>query len=161
MSDKVLIPHPEEFQPFEGQAVATAGVEVRNAGGGLQKALDVEPGSWQIGDSLLLVMRVDVVGVNLKPIPGAEDMLQRVHVMRATDTTPVEFSDENAGLIVDLINTHATRVQRKRAEARGEDPLFDEDGNVLAGAGEDQDGGIDAKILDPFGALGEDAASDG
>jgi hypothetical protein len=108
---------------FEGCGVIKVGVEVRNAGGGLNDALDVDPVLLNIGDTAFVAMRVDVVAIDHKPVKGEEDKLMRVHVMRCTDATIIE-----ADVVSEAVNAQRDRIQKERERREGTQRMFEGNG---------------------------------
>ncbi len=106
---------------FEGNPVTTVGVEVRNAGGGLSEALDIEPVILHGGDTVYVVMRCDVTGVNHKPVKGDEGNWKRIMVMRATDCTILDTA-----AVRKAIDTQRERIRREHERRKGIDHLFED-----------------------------------
>jgi hypothetical protein len=104
---------------FEGSPVTAVGVEIRNAGGGLSEALDVDPIVLHGGDTVYVVMRCDVTGVNHQPIKGDEGNWKRVHVMRATDATILDSS-----AVRKAIDSQRDRIRREHERRKGVEHLF-------------------------------------
>lgn len=107
---------------FEGCGVTRVGVEVRNAGGGLNDALDVDPVILSIGDTAYVAMRVDVVAIDHKPVKGEEDKMMRVHVMRCTDATIVE-----ADVVRTAVDAQRERIAMERERREGVQRMFEEE----------------------------------
>ena len=107
------------LEDFEGNPVTTVGVEIRNAGGGLSEALDVEPVLLHGGDTVYVVMRCDVTGVNHKPIKGDEGNWKRIHVMRATDATIMD-----SAAVRKAIDSQRERIRREHERRKGVEHLF-------------------------------------
>jgi len=105
---------------FEGIPVVGAGVEVRNASGGLNDALGIDPVVMQKGDMAIVVLRVDVTDVHFPDVKGEEGTCIRAHVMRATDAAIV--TDEALSKkILKVLNDQREKIvedQRKKAEAK-------------------------------------------
>lgn len=104
---------------FEGHKVTAAGIEIRNAAGGLQDALKVEPVAWADDEEVTVLMRCKVKALRFDKIrDGEEDtgLRRRVHIMNATTATVVD-NDFGAELL-------AAQAERIAAANRG--PLDDE-----------------------------------
>jgi len=117
-----------ELGEFEGQEVTKVGVEIRNAGGGLNDALEVDPLVLTIGDSCYVALRVDVVAIDHKPVKGEEDELMRVQVMRATDATILDDM-----VVIEAINAQRDRIIKAREEREGTQRLEGMDAGDLTG----------------------------
>jgi hypothetical protein len=107
------------LEDFEGNPVTAVGVEVRNAGGGLSDALDVDPVLLHGGDTVYVVMRCDVTGINHKPIKGDEGNWKRIAVMRATDATILD-----SAAVRKAIDTQRERIRREHERRKGVEHLF-------------------------------------
>jgi hypothetical protein len=107
------------LENFEGNPVTAVGVEVRNAGGGLSEALSVDPVMLHGGDTVYVVMRCDVTGVNHKPIKGDEGNWKRVHVMRATDATIMD-----SAAIRKAIDSQRERIKKEAERKAGIERMF-------------------------------------
>jgi hypothetical protein len=108
---------------FEGAPVKGVGVEIRNASGGLNDALEVDPVVLHGGDTVWVVLQCDVTAITHKPVKGDEGSWQRVHVMRATDVT---LMDSNA--VRKAITDQRTRIQKHREAKKGVQRMFDGEG---------------------------------
>jgi hypothetical protein len=113
---------PQPIAVFEGQGVFKSAVEIRNAAGGLNEALEIEPRVDQIGDTLFVVLRCDVTGVEHRPIKGDEGNLARVHALRATDCTIAD-----AALVSAIIDDQRAKIQKRRDEIAGQKALFEDE----------------------------------
>lgn len=80
-----------KLTPFEGSAVLSAGVEVRNAAGGLNEALGIEPEEYHKDDEVTVIMRCTVKGVRFDKVKDT-DGLKRVHIMTANTAAIVDDS---------------------------------------------------------------------
>lgn len=118
---------------FEGAPVTQVGVEIRNASGGLNDALEVDPVVLHGGDTVWVVLQCDVTAINHKPVKGAEGNWQRVHVMRATDVTLMD-----APAVKKAINDQRSRIQKYREAQKGVQRMFD-------GEGEDDEASANGK----------------
>jgi hypothetical protein len=77
------------LHPFEGRDVATAAIEIPNAGGGLQDAMKFAPMEFHHGDEVFVVMRCVVRKVRFDPVKDSDE-LARVHVFHAEEATFVD-----------------------------------------------------------------------
>jgi hypothetical protein len=109
------------LENFEGNPVTAVGVEVRNAGGGLSEALSVDPVMLHGGDTVYVVMRCDVTGVNHKPIKGDEGNWKRIHVMRATDATIMD-----SAAVRKAIDSQRERIKKEMERRQGVSRMFDD-----------------------------------
>jgi hypothetical protein len=100
--------------PFEGNEVAQTSVAIRNAGDGLSSALKVDPLELKIGDTDFVAVRCDVVALDFKPVKGAEDTLNRVHILRATDATLVD-----SDVVSKQIDAQRERINLAREREKG------------------------------------------
>jgi len=115
------------LEDFEGNPVTAVGVEIRNAGGGLSESLGVDPVMLHGGDTVYVVMRCDVTGINHKPIKGDEGNWKRVMVMRATDATIMD-----SAAVRKALDSQRDRIKREKERREGINHLFvdpEPDGN--------------------------------
>jgi hypothetical protein len=75
---------------FEGSPVTLTAASVNNVGKKLSDALMVSPTVMAGGDTVYVLVRCDVTGIDHKPIVGDEGNWRRIHGMRATDAIIVE-----------------------------------------------------------------------
>jgi hypothetical protein len=129
---------------FEGSPVTCAGVEVRNAAGGLNDALGIDPVVMQKGDTCYVVMRCDVVDLHFPNVKGHEDQSRRVHVLRATDATIMD--DET---VIEAIDNQRARIQEERDRIAGVSPLFPRESADERDHRETEPGGIGAVPSEP------------
>lgn len=94
-----------KLNSFEGRSVAMAGVEVRNAAGGLQEAMKVDPEEYHHGEELFVVLRCEVTKIRHDPIKDL-DSLRRVHILTASDATIVDGS-----LVEEALDAQAQRIE--------------------------------------------------
>lgn len=97
---------PIKLGKFEGVAVNAVGVEVRNAAGGLNDAMKVDPAAWHIGEEITLVLRCSVTKVRHDPLKDA-DGLRRVHILDASEATVID--DE---LVAEALDAQAIRIEQ-------------------------------------------------
>lgn len=106
---------------FEGWPVVKTGIEVRNASGGLNDALEVEAFIGAIGDRVIVIHECDVVEVDHKPVKGDEGSLRRVHALRATDSFVIPSDDaERTEALSELIQQQRAKVEVYRAAKEAE-----------------------------------------
>lgn len=106
------------LRKFEGSTVLSAGIEVKNAGGGLNEALAVDPQEWHRGDEVVVVLKCKVEKLRFDPVPKT-DGLRRVHIMSASQATVVDES-----LVAGVLEEQAVRIERAKGIIRlpfGED----------------------------------------
>lgn len=108
------------LQEFEGRTVVASGVEMPGASGGLNKALVVNDLELHHGDTGVLVIEFTVGKVRFDPIKDT-DQLERVHVLRVTNASPVD-----EGLVRDVLDQQVVRQEEakgiKRLPYSGDDP---------------------------------------
>jgi hypothetical protein len=90
---------------FEGKTVLSVGVTVRNAGGGLNKALSVDPAEWHQGDRVVVVLDCEVDKVRFDRVKDS-DGVQRVHILVADGATIVERD-----LVADVLDAQERRLE--------------------------------------------------
>ena len=111
----------EALSPFEGRDVVSTGVEMPGAAGGLRAALEVDPAEWHHGEVVHVVLECRVAKVRFDPRKGAEDRLERVHVLGVENATTVEEK-----LVRKVLDQQAKRIE----EARGIQQLpMDDEGD--------------------------------
>jgi hypothetical protein len=135
---------------FEGNPVTAVGVEIRNAAGGLNEALEVDKIIYHGGDTVLVLLRCDVVEIDHKPIKGDESNWRRIHVMRATDATTTD-SDQ----VLQAINAQRQRIQFEREKRQNIERLFPDVGDS-EGHIHDEEGHVIDPFEDPEGPGGFD-----
>lgn len=132
MSPKKTTENPLGLAPVDGMAVIQLGMEISNAAGGLNPALELDDSIIEllrdttIGDTKYALLRIDKVKVRYQPAKKQEDKLRRVDIFRCTDATIVDSE-----WAVNAIHEQQTRLQRLRDEAEGKMPLFGEDGEPM------------------------------
>lgn len=121
-----------ELTPFEEKAVAKVGVEIPNAAGGLQDALDVDPEEWHHGDTVHLVMKCSVRKVRFDPITrnrdterlfvnlDVDELLRRVHVLHVVEASPIEGE-----LVAEVLEETRERVRKAKDAEKGQTNLLD------------------------------------
>jgi hypothetical protein len=118
---------------FEGKPVAASGIRITRAGDGLSEAMNLDPTELPHGAEVYIVLKGEVARVSHDPIPKTDGLLQRVHVVRATEAALVSHED-----VKDLLEREQERVALLREEKAGvtrlpmgEDPLgvFDREGD--------------------------------
>lgn len=90
---------------FEGRQVLTAGLEIRNAAGGLNEALKVDPEEWHHGDEVHVVLRCDVTKLRFDPIKDM-DGFRRVHILTANEATVIDGT-----LVAEALSEQAKRIE--------------------------------------------------
>lgn len=111
--------------PFEGIPTVAVGIEIRNAAGGLNEALAVDPAEWHQGDEVTVVLRCNVDKIrfdNAKDTDGN----RRVHILSAFDAAVIDS---------DIVDEQLDEQRRRIEEAKGLQRL-DFDGTELAAAHE-------------------------
>jgi hypothetical protein len=103
---------------FESNEIARARVRITKAGDGLSEALKVSPRAMQYGEEVSILLRCVVKGVNFKGDKNGE--LERIHTLETIDGT--EIDQDNADKLLRLA---AEDLERRRADAAGQEPLPD------------------------------------
>ena len=100
--------NPLGLPDFEGSAVSEVAASINNVGGSLTKSLVSAPEVWTGGESFYAITRLDVTGIDHKPVKGNEGQWRRIHVCRATDTVvcPPELFDQ----VDEIINNSRDRL---------------------------------------------------
>ena len=102
---------------YEGWPIVGASAALANAGTALSYSLIADPQLWELGDTVLLLVRADVIDVSHPTVTGAEDRRLRKHHLRATDVTVVP-RELHAGA-VDAVNAQLDRNARASEERQG------------------------------------------
>lgn len=91
---------------FEGRKVDAVGLEIRNAAGGLNDAMKIDPVEMHIDEEVTVVMRCTVTKVRHDPLRDT-DGLRRVHILTAGEATIVD--DE---LVAGLLDAQKIRIEK-------------------------------------------------
>jgi hypothetical protein len=131
--------NPLGLEPYNGMAITNVAADIKNAGGGLGKVLEVDPrlaadlAGVQIGDTRYAVLRMDCVGHNHKPAKGDEGTLTIVPAFHVTDFALTD-SKEARDLIAKQIE-HIAKLRADAAEIPGQGRLTDPVDPVDPGGG--------------------------
>jgi hypothetical protein len=106
---------------FEGSPVTLTAASVNNAGKKLSDALMVDPQIMKGGDTVFVLLRCDVTGIDHKPIQNDEGNWRRIHAMRCTDAVIVEVTAVQRK----IVDTTRQKVTRMKEEAVGVRRLFE------------------------------------
>lgn len=132
---------------FEGDEVVRAGLEIRNAAGGLNKALKVDAIEFHRGDKAYVVLELDLA--KIRHDPEDEDTWCRVHIFDAVAAT---FIDETA--VRSALDEQARKIRVADDQARGQGAL----------TGQSSDSEVNPDALPPTpatpGFSAEDAEAD-
>lgn len=109
---------PVKLTPFEGHDVARATMKITKAGDGLSDAMRLDPMELHHGEEVYAVIKGRVSKVNFPPIPGAEGLLSREHVVNAEEIAIVA-PDE----VEELLTRERDRIERLKEEAAGVERL--------------------------------------
>lgn len=90
---------------FEGRKVDAVGLEIRNAAGGLNESMKVDPVELHIDEEITVVLRCAVTKVRHDPLKDT-DGLRRVHILTASDATII--ADE---LVADALDEQKRRIE--------------------------------------------------
>lgn len=96
---------PKKLTPFDGRDVLSAGVEIRNAAGGLNEAMNVDPAEYHKDEEIVVAIRCTVRDIDFRPIKDT-DGWRRVHVLHATEATIID--DE---IVDDALDAQAKRIE--------------------------------------------------
>lgn len=118
-----------DLTPFEDKEVASVGVEIPNAAGGLQDAMKFDPVELHHGDEGYLVLHWSVAKVRFDPIPKTE-ALRRVHVFHAEDAALIDADlvAEHLAKQRERIETEKARLAREKEREQGVETLPGADG---------------------------------
>lgn len=109
-----------KLSKFEGREVLGVGLEIKNAAGGLNEALAVDPAEWRHGQQVDVVLRCEVVKVRHDEVKDT-DGLRRVHVLSATEATVIDADEVEEALERQRIRLEeAAGVHRLDLEGNGE-----------------------------------------
>lgn len=110
-----------ELSDFEGREVVAVGVEMPNASGGLQKALDIDPEELHHGEKGHIVLAFTVQKVRFDPMSkNSTDVLRRVHVFHVDEAA---FIDSE--LVSEVLDEQRERIRKAEEEATGQTNLLD------------------------------------
>lgn len=104
---------------FEGLSVTQSSIEIADAGGGLRKALDVDPIELHKGDVVYIALQCEVTKVRFDSL-DKEDLTgeqARVHVFRTSSATIVDKA-----LVADVLTAQADRIAAAK-ELEGQQKL--------------------------------------
>lgn len=114
-----------KLSKFEGRDVLSAGLEIRNAAGGLNEALKIDPEEWHHGDEVTVVLRCEVSKIRHDEVKDTEG-LKRVHVLTATEAAVIDDSlvsealDEQARRIEEAHGIHQLPIKLQTEHDNGE-----------------------------------------
>jgi hypothetical protein len=112
MANQLVPLYPPTMQTFEGRDVIASSVAITNAGDGLSKALQVEPGELRLGDKVFIVLEAEVTKVRYEEVKDT-DTLRRVHTCR-TDTAT--FVDEE--LVAQVLDEQRRKIEKAQGVER-------------------------------------------
>lgn len=105
-----------KLSPLEGKEVLSAGMEIRNAAGGLNEALKIEPVEWHHGDRVTVVLDCEMSKLRFDPVKDS-DGLRRIHILTADEATIIDRSLVEEALEAQRIKIEeAAGVQRLALE---------------------------------------------
>ena len=83
------MPHTNPYinDHYEGWPVVGAKAVVSNVASALTRSLIADPERWQLGDTVLLIVRADVTDISHPAISANDPDRLRKHHLRATDVT--------------------------------------------------------------------------
>lgn len=97
---------------FESDPVLSAGVEIRNAAGGLNQALGIEPGEWHKQERVVVVLECDVSKIRFDPVKDT-DGWRRVHILTATTAAVVDHE-----LVADVLEAQRVKIEQAQGVER-------------------------------------------
>ena len=95
----------KQLSDFEGEQVHTAGLEIRNAAGGLNEAMKVDPAEWHKDEEIHVVMRCKVDKIRFDPVKDM-DGWKRVHILSASEATVID-----GALVAEALDEQAKRIE--------------------------------------------------
>lgn len=107
------------LEPFEGEDVLAAGIEIPGAAGGLRDAMKIEPRQFHAGDRIYVVLECDVAKIRFEPILSGDDRVgwRRVHILSADSAT---FMDGAAvGAAKEAIDAQKRKIEMASEAANG------------------------------------------
>jgi hypothetical protein len=120
-----------QLSEFEGLAVTEVGVEMPNAAGGLQEAMQFDPVEWHKGEEHFIVLRCKVKKIRFDPIDkdDFDGPQRRVHILHVDQAAPIEAEHVQAEL-----TAYQERIKKAKDEAEGTPALpLEDDSNLPVG----------------------------
>lgn len=105
----------EKLPEFEGELVHQAEVRITNAGDGLSEALKIAPETLHIGDQVHYVLEGVVTQVNHRTKGNDDDIIIRVHTIKAGAITKVD-----AKVAEKILSQARDELEKAKAEAQGQ-----------------------------------------
>lgn len=118
------------LKKFEGKPVTSVGVEMPNAGGGLQDAMKFDPVEMHHDDEVYVAVRATVKKVRFDPIDKGDDApLRRVHVLHVEEAALIdgEVVEEHLEEQREKIRKERIRIEE---EESGQPGMVDADDKV-------------------------------
>lgn len=103
----------------DGDPVIGVGIEVRNAAGGLQDALAIDPAIFHKGDRVMVLLDCEMTGLAFKPVKDS-NAWRRIHVLHAEGATIVD-----GVVFTEALAAQADKIQRAKDEASGQGRIDD------------------------------------
>jgi hypothetical protein len=101
------------LEPFEGRPVIGSKVAITKAGDGLSDALSVDPGAFDLGAQVYVVLKCDVQKVRYSEVKDTDSLI-REHTFAAEAATIVD-----AELVADLVAQQVEYTRKRKEEAAG------------------------------------------
>lgn len=98
---------------FDGRDVIKSELAIRKAGDGLSEALQIEPVAFHIGEKVYVVLETEVTAVDHRPIPKAESVLGRKHVLTTETATIVD-----PALVEEVLEAQRKKIEKARQDAQ-------------------------------------------
>lgn len=102
--------------PFDGRDVIASSISIRKAGDGLSEALDIDPTAFSIGERVFVVLECEVTAVDHHPIPKAESVLGRKHVLTTETATIIDGALVEAQLAQQRELIEEAKLARQRVK---------------------------------------------
>lgn len=104
---------PRALEPFEGRDVIGSKVAITRAGDGLSDALSVDPGAFDLGAEIYVVLKCEVGKVRYSEVKDTQSLV-REHTFVAEAATIVD-----ADLVADLVQAQVEMTRKRKEEAAG------------------------------------------
>ena|SRR5687768_10310016 len=103
---------------YRGRDVLSIGVEIRNAAGGLNDALKVDPEEYEVDDEITVVMRC-VVDKHRHEKVKDTDGLRLVHILSANEAAVIDDA-----LVAEVLDRQSKRIEAAKIQREQEKGIF-------------------------------------
>lgn len=103
---------------YRGRDVLSIGVEIRNAAGGLNDALKVDPVEYEVDDEITVVMRC-VVDKHRHEKVKDTDGLRLVHILSANEAAIVDDA-----LVAEVLDRQSKRIEQAKIQREQEQGVY-------------------------------------